>query len=68
MTFERAYLIALLVVAMQEIGSTGATVIEKAALSGLLYLGIRFIWNLFEDPLPGAIRKGLEEFAKDYRR
>lgn len=68
MSFERAYLIALLVVAMQMIVSSGASVIEKAALSGLLYLGIRFIWNLFDDLLPGAIRKALDDYAKDYRR
>lgn len=68
MSFERAYLIALLVVAMQMIGSSGATVIEKAALSGFLYLGARFLWNLFDDPLPGAIVKALVDYAKDHRQ
>ena len=60
MTFGRALLIALFAGALARAHSMETSVI----LACLFWAG----WQFTSDPLPGAIRKGLEEFAKDYRR
>ena len=61
MTYGRAVTIALMVVMLDRAYPEPLGVL---ALVLLFY----FLWMWTSDPLPDAIRKGLEAFARDYRR
>ncbi|WP_242115495.1 hypothetical protein [Sphingomonas lacusdianchii] len=60
MTFGRALITALLAGGLSH-AQTGDTVLQMVA--------VWFIaWQFTSDPLPDAIHKGLNDFAKEHRR
>jgi hypothetical protein len=60
MTFTRAFVIAV----MTSLLLRDSSVEGFAAAIGLG----GFLWLFTTDPLPAAVKRGLENFAKDYRR
>jgi hypothetical protein len=60
MTFGRALLIALFAGGLAR-ASSGETGVVLACLFWMT-------WQFTSDPLPAAIRKGLNDFAKEHRR
>ncbi len=69
MTFGRANVIAWMTALITRLvlyppAGLGATILLVALITAIFGL----LWRLHPDPLPGAVRKGLEDFAKEYRR
>lgn len=61
MSFPRALTTALMAGWIARGDGTGGEFLAIAAIGG-------FLWYVAPDPLPDAIKRGLEAFARDYRR
>ncbi len=61
MNFARAFVIALMAGWVARGDGSGVEILAAAAIGG-------FLWFLAPDPLPSVIKRGLEDFAKDFRR
>lgn len=61
MSFARAFVIAV----MAGVITRSDDLVTGAAVAWLVG-GVA--WLFLTDPLPGAIRRGLEAYAKDYRK
>jgi hypothetical protein len=60
MTFTRAWTIAIMVRLLDRSDGVGGVLLAFAVTAPL--------WYLTSDPLPAAVKRGLENFAREYRR
>lgn len=68
MSFTRAFLLALMTGLQTHLQMHHPGFVASILLSLMIFAAFGALWHINPDPLPGAVRKGLEDFAKEYRR
>lgn len=69
MTFNRVFVLALVVAMVGDVDhATDLNGLAKFIVFILIYVVGRLLWGTAPDPLPGAVKRGLEDFAREYRK